>query len=44
MPIRVERSTDYAFNTDLITVKTVLRAAGTLPDAATIAYLVSANS
>ena len=44
MPIRVERSTDYAFNTDLITVKTVLRAAGTLPDAAAIAYLVSANS
>ena len=41
---RVDRSTDYAFNTDQVALKTVWRVDGNLPDALAIKYLVSYNS
>ena len=41
--LRVERSTDYAFNTDLVALKCVWRVDGDLPDTAAIKYLVSAS-
>jgi HK97 family phage major capsid protein len=41
LPLRVEVSSDFAFNLDNIAVKCVLRTGGTLPDAAAIKYLVS---
>lgn len=44
LPLRVETSRDYAFNTDQVAVKVVLRTGGTLPDAAAIKYLVSADT
>lgn len=44
LPLRVEVSSDYAFNTDLVSLKVVERIDGDLVDTAAIAYLVSANS
>lgn len=42
--LRVAVSVDFKFDTDQIAVRTVYRAGGALPDAAAIAYLISANS
>jgi HK97 family phage major capsid protein len=39
--MRVDRSTDYAFNTDQVALKTVWRVDGNLPDVTAIAYMVS---
>lgn len=44
VPIRVAVSTEFAFNLDNVAIKSVLRAGAALPDAAAIAYLVSANA
>lgn len=44
VPFRFAVSTEYRFNTDQLALKAVLRAALALPDAAAIAYLVSANA
>ena len=44
LPLRVERSTEYKFNTDQLALKTVERLDGNLVDAAAIRYLVSANT
>lgn len=44
MPLRVAVSTEFAFNLDNVAIKSVLRAGAALPDAAAIAYLVSANA
>ncbi len=41
MPLRVDVSRDYLFNTDQIAVKVVHRIGGTLPDTAAIRYLVN---
>lgn len=41
---RVDRSTDYAFNTDQVALKTVWRVDGDLPDVNAIKYLVSYNT
>ena len=43
-PLRVSVSTEYAFNLDNVSIKTVYRAAGVVSDAAAIRYLCSANS
>lgn len=43
MALRVAVSTEYRFNTDQVAIRTVFRAGGALPDAAAIAYLISAN-
>lgn len=40
LPLRVEVSRDYLFNTDQIAIKAVLRAGGVLPDTAAIAALI----
>lgn len=42
--LRVAISTEYRFNTDQVAIRTVYRAGGALPDAAAIAYLISANT
>ena len=42
--LRVAISTEYRFNTDEVAIRTVYRAGGALPDAAAIAYLISANT
>lgn len=42
--LRTAVSYEFAFNLDNIAIKSVYRAGGALPDAAGIAYLVSANS
>lgn len=44
LPLRVAVSTEVAFASDSIAIKSVYRAGGALPDAAAIAYLVSANA
>jgi HK97 family phage major capsid protein len=44
MPLRVAVSTEFAFNLDNVTIKSVLRAGATLPDAAALAYIVSKDS
>lgn len=44
MPLRIATSQDYQFNLDTVAIKTVYRAGGALPDAAALAYLVSANT
>lgn len=44
LPVRVEVSKDYKFNTDQIAVKVVERVDGDLIDANAIAYLVSDNT
>lgn len=44
VPLRVAVSTEFAFNLDNVAIKSVYRAGAALPDAAAIAYLVSANS
>lgn len=44
MPLRVATSTEFAFNTDNVALKSVYRAGGALADAAAIAYLVAANA
>ena len=44
VPIRVAVSTEYAFNLDNVAIKCVYRAGAAVPDAAALAYLVSANS
>jgi HK97 family phage major capsid protein len=42
--LRVAVSTEYRFNTDQVAIRTVLRAGGALPDVASVAYLISANT
>lgn len=42
--LRVAVSTEYRFNTDQIAIRTVYRAGGALPDATSIAYIVSKNT
>ena len=42
--LRVAVSTEYRFNTDQVAIRTVYRAGGALPDAAALAYLISANT
>ena len=42
VPLRFAVSTEYRFNTDQLALKAVLRAASALPDAAAIAYMISA--
>lgn len=42
--LRVAISTEYRFNTDQVAIRTVYRAGGALPDAAALAYIVSANT
>jgi HK97 family phage major capsid protein len=44
LPVRVEVSKDYKFNTDQIAVKVVERVDGDLIDTNAIAYLVSDNT
>jgi len=44
MPLRVALSTEYRFNTDEVALRSVYRAGGALPDAAALAYIVSANT
>jgi HK97 family phage major capsid protein len=44
MALRVAVSTEYRFNTDQVAIRTVYRAGGALPDAAALAFLVSANT
>lgn len=44
LPIRVAVSSEYAFNTDQVAVKSVFRVGGALPVATALRYLVSANS
>ena len=44
VPMRVEASKDYAFNTDSVALKVVWRVGGQLPDTTAIAYLVSGAS
>lgn len=44
MALRVAVSTDFKFDTDQVALKSVYRAGGALPDAAALAYLVSANT
>lgn len=44
LPMRVERSTEYKFNTDQLALKTVERVDGNLVDTIAIRYLVSANT
>lgn len=44
VPLRFAVSTEYRFNTDELALKAVLRGASAIPDAAALAYLVSANS
>jgi HK97 family phage major capsid protein len=44
VPMRVESSRDYAFNTDSVALKVVWRVGGQLPDVTAIAYLISAAS
>jgi HK97 family phage major capsid protein len=44
MPIRVAVSTEFAFNLDNVAIKSVYRAGAALPDAAAVAYIVSANT
>lgn len=44
VPLRFAVSTEYRFNTDQLALKAVLRAASALPDAAAIAFLVSATA
>ncbi len=44
LPTRVELSSDYAFNTDMIAIKVVERMDGDLVDTAAVLYLVSANT
>ncbi len=41
LPLRVDVSRDYLFNTDQIAVKVVHRIGGTLPDTAASRYLVN---
>lgn len=44
MATRIATSTDFKFDTDQVALKSVYRAGGALPDAAALAYLISANS
>lgn len=44
MPLRVAVSTEARFATDEVAIKTVYRAGGALPDAAALAYMISANT
>lgn len=44
LPLRVDISRDYRFNTDEVAVKVVYRAGGALPDTTAIRHLVSGNS
>lgn len=44
MPLRVATSTEFRFNVDQVAIKSVYRAGGALPDAAALAYLISANT
>ena len=44
MPLRVATSMEYRFLNDQVSLKTVYRAGGVLPDALALRYLVAANS
>jgi HK97 family phage major capsid protein len=44
LPLRVDISTDYKFNTDQVALRTIERIDGDLIDTAAVAYLVSANT
>lgn len=44
VPLRVEISKDYKFNTDQIALRSIFRVDGNLPDVAAVRFLVSANS
>ena len=44
MPYRIATSMEFRFNQDQVALKTVYRAGGQLPDATSLAYLVSANT
>lgn len=44
MPLRVATSLEFRFNVDQVAIRSVYRAGGALPDAAALAYLVSATA
>lgn len=44
MPLRVATSLEFKFDTDQVAIRSVYRAGGALPDAAALAYLVSATA
>lgn len=44
MALRVATSTEFRFNVDQVAIKSVYRAGGALPDAAALAFLVSATT
>jgi HK97 family phage major capsid protein len=44
MPLRIATSGEFRFNVDQVAIRTVYRAGGKLPDAAALAYIVSATT